>query len=112
MDGNEHGKAMAEVREWLTRIDQKQEHIVQLLEDSRAKAEEAYKKADQADETSKEALKLTETHIKEYRHDRTQSDDNRKFWIKVAVPSGVGLLTVFVTIMIFLLPMLVQYHTP
>ncbi|QQK75108.1 hypothetical protein HUG15_05800 [Salicibibacter cibarius] len=107
MDG-ENNKAMAEVREWLTRIDTKQEHIIQLLEDSRARADDAYEKADKAEDDAQEALRTVYAHQKEYYKRLDRDDANRKFTIKTAV----GLIGTVVTILIFLTPILISYYTP
>lgn len=105
---DEQDKQMAEIRESLVEISTDQKHILKMLEDSRARADDAYEKADSAEDKAQEALRTVYAHQKEYYKRLDRDDANRKFTIKTAV----GLIGTVVTILIFLTPILISYYTP
>lgn len=108
MNEDNSNKAMSEVREWLVKIDTKQENILQLLEDSKARANEAYTKADNAEDSAEEALRAIESHRQDY-HKRIDKEDNDT---KFAVKTGVTVIGILVTLIIFLTPIIIGYYVP
>ncbi|SDJ19666.1 hypothetical protein [Natribacillus halophilus] len=108
MNEKEHQEAISDIRQTLVRLDTKQEHIIQLLEDSRARADEAYRKANNAENTSKEALRISTEVQSRQENQQERENENRKFYVR----TGVAVVGVVVTIVIFLTPIIVSYYTP
>lgn len=90
---------IAEIREWLVRIDTNQQHQTKLLESLTTQADNAFEKADTAEEKANEALRLsrkTEQELNEYRKEQVVG----RRW-------AIGII---ISVILTLLPILVNFY--
>lgn len=86
----------AEVREWLVRIDANQAHQTKLLETLNSRVEKALDKADVAEDTAHEALRIA-TRTDERLDQREQDDKVRSRWF---IGTVVSLLGIFLPVLL------------
>ncbi len=99
VNADEYARTIADIREWLVKIDTNQQHQTKLLETLTQQSENAFQKADLAEDKADEALKLAQRT--EQRLDDKEKDEkvNRR-WL-------VGTI---ITIVLFLLPIIGSYY--
>ena len=88
-------QTIGEIREWLVKIDTNQLHQTQLLETIKQQSENAFTKADYAEDTANEALTLatkTDAKLDKYVDDERTG---RRWLIGVAITAIVALLPIY-----------------
>lgn len=88
-------KVIADIREWLVRIDTNQQHQTKLLETINEQAANAFAKADNAEDKADKALSLAERN--EERFDKHVDDEKvgRRWLIGLLVTIGLALIPIF-----------------
>ena len=91
----------------LTRMEERMKN----MEDKFNEVDQVHQKADKAEDNAEEALRRLDQHILSYKKRLDRDDENRRFWIKMAITVAGILIPIVITVAIFLMPILVQYHT-
>lgn len=95
MDEEKVTQTIAEIREWLVRIDTNQSHQTKLLETLNAHASSAFEKADKAESVADEALQLAKKNEQEFKSYVKDEKTGRRWLMGVLVSVGLALLPVF-----------------
>lgn len=88
-------QTIADIREWLVKIDTNQSHQTKLLETLTQQADNAFTKADTAEDTAEDALRLAETTKKELDDYKRDEASNRRWLIGLVVTVTLALLPIF-----------------
>ncbi|GAK09018.1 hypothetical protein JCM19038_2829 [Geomicrobium sp. JCM 19038] len=85
---------IAEVREWLTKIDTTQNHMLELLKKIESNADDAKDKADRAMERANDAFDLAERAETEFYKHKKQEYNNRRFIIGTVISVAALIISV------------------
>lgn len=88
---SQHSESLAEVREWLVRIDANQTHQTQLLETLNARVEKALDKADVAEDKAYEALRIAKRADQRIDDKEQEQKVRNRFLVGTAI-SVLGIL--------------------
>lgn len=99
VDEKEYARTIADIREWLVRIDANQTHQTKLLEAINTQATNAFTKADTAEDKADKALMLAQKNEQRL-DDRDKDERVHRRWV-------IGTI---VTIVLFLLPIVSAYY--
>ncbi|SET69359.1 hypothetical protein SAMN05216389_12118 [Oceanobacillus limi] len=94
MDEKEYAQTIAEIREWLVKIDTNQTHQTNLLETINTQATNAFAKADNAEDKADKALSLAQRNEENFDNYVENERTGRRWLIGILITIGLALLPI------------------
>lgn len=95
VDEKEYVQTIADIREWLVRIDTNQTHQTKLLETINDQASNAFTKADSAEDKAEQALKVSAQNKHDFEKYVDEEKKGRRWLIGIMITVAIALLPIF-----------------